>query len=194
MNRHAIVSTRIGDLTLVASNNALAGVYFPHHWVKPAFSTLGERVSPTDPLLAQTARQLDEYLVGERTSFDLPTVLRGDEFQRRVWSILKKIPYGGTTSNGEIAERLGETAQAVGKAVGQNPLSIADPFGVPLGLGEVLGRLSQCAVLAAGPVPLDRVDRGVPQRKGPAQPPQPLLCLMHVLDGERREVSLRRQR
>ncbi len=127
MNRHAIVSTRIGDLTLVASNNALAGVYFPHHWVKPAPSTLGERVSPTDPLLAQTARQLDEYLVGERTSFDLPTVLRGDEFQRRVWSILKKIPYGGTTSYGEIAERLGETAQAVGKAVGQNPLSIVVP-------------------------------------------------------------------
>jgi methylated-DNA-[protein]-cysteine S-methyltransferase len=127
MNRHAIVSTRIGDLTLVASDNALVGVYFPHHWVKPAPSTLGEQVSPTDPVIAEAARQLDEYLAGERTSFDLPTVLRGDEFQRRVWSILEEIPYGETSSYGEIAARLGETAQAVGKAVGQNPLSIVVP-------------------------------------------------------------------
>jgi methylated-DNA-[protein]-cysteine S-methyltransferase len=127
MNRHAIVSTRIGDLTLVASDNALAGVYFPHHWVKPAPSALGEVVSSTDPVLAEAARQLDEYLDGERTSFDVPTVLRGDEFQCRVWSILEEIPYGETTSYGEIAARLGETAQAVGKAVGQNPLSIVVP-------------------------------------------------------------------
>jgi methylated-DNA-[protein]-cysteine S-methyltransferase len=127
MNRHAIVSTRIGDLTLVASDNALAGVYFPHHWVKPAPDSLGDRVEATDPVITEAARQLGEYLGGERTSFDLPTVLRGDEFQRRVWSILEKIPYGETSSYGEIAARLGETAQAVGKAVGQNPLSIVVP-------------------------------------------------------------------
>ena len=48
-------------------------------------------------------------------------------FQRRVWSLLEEIPYGGTTSYGEIAARLGDTAQAVGKAVGQNPLSIVVP-------------------------------------------------------------------
>ena len=131
MNRHAIVSTRIGDLTLVASGDALVGVYFPHHWVKPAPETLGERVRDTnpatDPLIASAAAQLDEYLAGERTAFDLPTVLRGDEFQRRVWSVLEEIPYGATTSYGEIAARLGDTAQAVGKAVGQNPLSIVVP-------------------------------------------------------------------
>ncbi|WP_132149621.1 methylated-DNA--[protein]-cysteine S-methyltransferase [Kribbella antiqua] len=129
MNRHAIVSTRIGDLTLVASAHALVGVYFPHHWVKPASETLGDRVEATDPVIAEAARQLDEYLTGERTSFDLPTVLRGDEFQRRVWSLLEEIPYGETTSYGEIAQQLGEgeTAQAVGKAVGQNPLSIVVP-------------------------------------------------------------------
>ncbi|MEV0796161.1 methylated-DNA--[protein]-cysteine S-methyltransferase [Kribbella sp. NPDC050281] len=129
MNRHAIVSTRIGVLTLVASDNALAGVYFPHHWVKPTPETLGEQVEATDPLLSEAARQLDEYLAGERTSFDVPTVLRGDEFQRRVWSILEEIPYGTTSSYGEIAERLGDRtlAQQVGKAVGQNPLSIVVP-------------------------------------------------------------------
>ena len=133
MNRHAIVSTRTGDLTLVVSDNALAGVYFPHHWVKPTPETLGERVRDTnpatDPPIAEAARQLDEYLAGERTTFDLPTVLRGDEFQRRVWAILAEIPYGETTTYGEIAARLGDRtlAQAVGKAVGQNPLSIVVP-------------------------------------------------------------------
>ena len=127
MNRHAIVSTRIGDLTVVASDDVLAGVYFPHHWVKPAPGDLGEQVSPVDGVLVEAARQLDEYLAGARTSFDLPTVLRGDAFQRRVWSALEEIPYGTTTSYGEIAARLGDTAQAVGKAVGQNPLCIVVP-------------------------------------------------------------------
>jgi methylated-DNA-[protein]-cysteine S-methyltransferase len=127
MNRHAIVSTRIGDLTLVASGNALTGVYFPHHWVKPTPETLGDRVAAGDLVIAEATRQLDEYLTGSRHSFDLPTVLRGDELQRRVWALLEEIPYGGTTSYGEIAARLGETAQVVGKAVGQNPLSIVVP-------------------------------------------------------------------
>ncbi|WP_405070445.1 methylated-DNA--[protein]-cysteine S-methyltransferase [Kribbella sp. NBC_01510] len=127
MNRHAIVSSRIGDLTLVASDNALAGVYFPHHWVKPSPDVLGDLVEATDPVIAEAARELNEYLTGKRTTFDLPTVLRGDEFQRRVWSILEEIPYGGTTTYGEIAARLGDNAQAVGKAVGQNPLSIVVP-------------------------------------------------------------------
>lgn len=127
MNRHAIVSTRIGDLTLVASDNALTGVYFPHHWVKPTPETLGDRVEPNDPVIAAAAQQLDEYLAGERTGFGLPTVLRGDEFQRRVWTILEEIPYGETTTYGDIAARLGAQAQAVGKAVGQNPLSIVIP-------------------------------------------------------------------
>ncbi|MGW6283236.1 methylated-DNA--[protein]-cysteine S-methyltransferase [Kribbella sp. NPDC055071] len=127
MNRHAIVSTRIGDLTLVASDNALVGVYFPHHWVKPTPEVLGHRVEPTDPVIAAAASELDEYLTGARASFDIPTLLRGDEFQRRVWSVLEEIPYGETTTYGEIAARLGTQAQAVGKAVGQNPLSIVIP-------------------------------------------------------------------
>jgi methylated-DNA-[protein]-cysteine S-methyltransferase len=127
MNRHAIVGTRIGDLTLVASGNALTGVYFPHHWVKPTPETLGDRVESTDPVIAAAAVQLDEYLTGERTSFDVPTVLSGDEFQRRVWSVLEEIPYGETTTYGDIAARVGSHAQAVGKAVGQNPLSIVIP-------------------------------------------------------------------
>ncbi|MEV6266147.1 methylated-DNA--[protein]-cysteine S-methyltransferase [Kribbella sp. NPDC051936] len=127
MNRHAVVSTRIGELTVVVSGTELLGIYFPHHWVKPSAETLGERVEASDPLIAVVVEQLEEYFTGARRSFDLPTRLEGEVFQRRVWSVLEEIPYGETTTYGEIAARLGETAQAVGKAVGQNPLSIVVP-------------------------------------------------------------------
>ena len=124
MNRHMIVNTRLGELTLVASDGALAGVYFPHHWVKPM--PLGERVD-SDPVLSEAARQLDEYLAGDRTTFDLPTTLNGDDFQQRVWNRLRDIPFGTTTTYGEIAAEVGGHAQLVGKVVGQNPLSIVIP-------------------------------------------------------------------
>jgi len=127
MNRHAVVSTRIGELTVVVSGTELLGIYFPHHWVKPTAQTLGERVEASDPLIALVVEQLESYLSGSRVSFDLPVRPVGDAFQQRVWAVLEEIPYGETTTYGEIAARLGETAQAVGKAVGQNPLSIVVP-------------------------------------------------------------------
>ncbi len=74
-----------------------------------------------------SSQQLEEYFGGSRHTFEVPSRLEGSEFQRRVWSVLEEIPYGETTTYGEIAARLGEPAQAVGKAVGQNPLSIVVP-------------------------------------------------------------------
>ncbi|GAA3132459.1 methylated-DNA--[protein]-cysteine S-methyltransferase [Kribbella aluminosa] len=122
-----MVSTRIGELTVVVSETDLVGIYFPHHWVKPSAETLGERVESTDPLIVVVVGQLEEYFDGRRVSFDLPVRMEGDAFQRRVWAVLEEIPYGETTTYGEIAELLGEPAQAVGKAVGQNPVSIVVP-------------------------------------------------------------------
>jgi methylated-DNA-[protein]-cysteine S-methyltransferase len=62
-------------------------------------------------------------------AFDLPLAVDGDEFQRRVWAMLDEIPFGETTTYGELAERLGDKAlaQRVGQAVGHNPLSIVVP-------------------------------------------------------------------
>jgi methylated-DNA-[protein]-cysteine S-methyltransferase len=128
-NRHQVVSTRLGDLTLVASDNVLIGVYFPHHWVKPTRATLGEQTT-SDPLLTEAARQLNQYFAGEVDTFDLPIELRGgDAFQQKVWALLDEIPRGETTTYGDLAERLGDKrlAQLVGKAVGSNPLSVIVP-------------------------------------------------------------------
>ena len=130
MNRHAVVSTRIGELTVVVSATDLVGIYFPHHWVKPAAETLGERVESTDPLIALVVEQLESYFSGARVSFDLPVRLDGDAFQRRVWAVLEEIPYGETTTYGEIAARIGASraaVRAVGGAIGANPLLVVRP-------------------------------------------------------------------
>jgi methylated-DNA-[protein]-cysteine S-methyltransferase len=73
--------------------------------------------------------QLDEYFQGVRTRFDLPVRLEGTPFQLEVWSALLDLPYGTTSTYGQVAERIGrpQAARAVGAANGQNPVSIIVP-------------------------------------------------------------------
>ena len=128
--RHAVIDSRLGELTLVADGTALSGLYFRHHWYRPSADTFGPRVDAgSDVLLAESQAQLDDYLIGTRTEFDLPTALAGNGLQRRVWDRLTTIPYGETITYGELATELanGSTAQEVGAAVGRNPLSIVVP-------------------------------------------------------------------
>jgi methylated-DNA-[protein]-cysteine S-methyltransferase len=73
--------------------------------------------------------QLREYFLGKRHAFDLPIQPRGTPFERRVWARLLEIPYGATTSYGEIASEFGlpNGARAVGRANGANPIPIIIP-------------------------------------------------------------------
>jgi methylated-DNA-[protein]-cysteine S-methyltransferase len=137
--RHATMSTPLGDLLVVAEDRdpggpagggALNGVYFPGHWHPPASGTIGDEVDPHgDALFERFDTQLGEYLDRRRTAFDLPLAPDGDDFQHAVWAMLRHIPYGETTSYGELAARLGDRnlARRVGNAVGRNPLSILVP-------------------------------------------------------------------
>jgi methylated-DNA-[protein]-cysteine S-methyltransferase len=125
--RHAVIDSPLGELTLVADGDALTGLYFRHHWYRPTDETFGPRVNTQDDdLLAEAQSQLTDYLAGNRTDFDLPVALHGDETKHRVWHLLTTIPYGETVTYGELAAALadGVTAQEVGQAVGRNPLSI----------------------------------------------------------------------
>jgi methylated-DNA-[protein]-cysteine S-methyltransferase len=124
---HTTIETPVGELTLVAEGSALVGVYYPGHWTRPDRATFGERSEGAG--FEDAERQLAEYFAGERTTFALPTALHGDGFQRRVWERLTEIPYGDTTTYGEIARELGDPtlARAVGGAVGHNPLSVIVP-------------------------------------------------------------------
>jgi methylated-DNA-[protein]-cysteine S-methyltransferase len=123
---HKTIESPLGDLILVAADRVLGGVYFPGHWTKPDQSTFGE---PSERGCEQVEEQLAEYFAGERTSFDLATRVVGDEFQRQVWELIERIPFGETTTYGEMARELGDVALArrVGNAVGHNPLSIIVP-------------------------------------------------------------------
>jgi methylated-DNA-[protein]-cysteine S-methyltransferase len=123
---HTTIDSPIGELSLVASDGVLSGVYFPGHWHMPALEVFGTR---SERGFEQAQQQLGEYFAGERTEFELATTIAGDEFQRRVWELIDRIPYGQTTTYGEMAQGLGGPAQAreVGAAVGRNPLSIVVP-------------------------------------------------------------------
>lgn len=140
--RHAYASTILGDMLLVAEGDALAGAYFDGHTYPPQADAIGELIELADSgqdgapeghnedrLLTQAARELREYLAGERQEFDVPLVTHGDEFSERVWRILLDLPYGGTTTYGAIAREMGNLslAQRVGQAVGHNPISIIVP-------------------------------------------------------------------
>jgi len=90
--------------------------------------------------LAPALTQLREYFSRVRHEFDLPLDVRGTPFQKAVWAKVTRIPYGATTTYGEIARRIGRAraARAVGAAVGANPLPIFIPCHRVIGAGGSL--------------------------------------------------------
>jgi methylated-DNA-[protein]-cysteine S-methyltransferase len=116
---HTTIATPLGELTLVAHDGTLTGVYFPGHWTRPDPAMFGERA---DRGFEEVERQLCEYFAGDRS-------VTGNAFQRRVWELIGRIPYGQTTTYGELARELGNPtlARRVGGAVAHNPLSVIVP-------------------------------------------------------------------
>jgi methylated-DNA-[protein]-cysteine S-methyltransferase len=125
-SHHRIIDSPVGELTLVGDDEMLTGIYFPGHWTRPDRSAFGP-AAPTS--FADAERQLAEYFAGERTSFKLPTRAAGNRFQHEVWSLISAIPYGETSTYGELAAALDPAAhpRVVGAAVGHNPLSLVVP-------------------------------------------------------------------
>ncbi|WP_398978024.1 methylated-DNA--[protein]-cysteine S-methyltransferase [Streptomyces sp. I05A-00742] len=79
---------------------------------------------------AEAGRQLAAYFTGESREFRLEYAVAGTEFRRRVWDALDAVPYGATTSYGELAARIGApraAVRAVGGAIGANPLLVLRP-------------------------------------------------------------------
>jgi methylated-DNA-[protein]-cysteine S-methyltransferase len=99
-------------------------------------------VEQNDELLEKTKKQVDEYLSGNRKEFDMPLLMVGTDFQRRVWEALMKVPYGVTSTYGQIAEDIGrpKAVRAVGNANSANPISIIVPCHRIIGSsGELVG-------------------------------------------------------
>lgn len=124
-----VIDSPVGPLRLVARNGALSAIDFSPFQADAQGRPLGAR-DDSDPLLQDAAAQLGEYFAKQRQSFDLPLDPAGSDFQQSVWSQLRQIDYGTTTSYGEIARRMGRTnaaSRAVGLANGSNPLPIVIP-------------------------------------------------------------------
>jgi methylated-DNA-[protein]-cysteine S-methyltransferase len=83
----------------------------------------------SESALGAVSSQLREYFARERSSFDLALAFEGSSFEQRVWSALLEIPYGETTTYGEIARRIGDpgAARAVGAANARNPIAVIVP-------------------------------------------------------------------
>ncbi|MFT3871243.1 MAG: methylated-DNA--[protein]-cysteine S-methyltransferase [Nocardioides sp.] len=123
-----VIGSPVGDLRIVEHHGAVSAIEF-----SPFRETDGRPRGQQDddhPVLVEATAQLRSYFARERRDFDLPLAPVGTEFQQRVWKELIRIPYGETTSYGELARRLGLTnaaSRAVGHANGQNPIPIVIP-------------------------------------------------------------------
>jgi methylated-DNA-[protein]-cysteine S-methyltransferase len=123
---YCYLETPVGELILAGDDEALRMVEFPEG---------AKRREPApdwiyaEKPLAEARQQLTAYFAGERTSFNLNLKPGGTDFQRQVLAELQKIPYGTTTSYGDIARRIGrpKAVRAVGTANGRNPIPIIIP-------------------------------------------------------------------
>lgn len=122
--------TPLGGLLLRARADALCAVDFEQAPRARAPGELRELDATAPRLLREAAAQLDEFLHGRRSVFELPLCAEGPDFARRVWDALAGIPAGSSLSYAQLALRLGldrAHARAVARAVGANPLLIVVP-------------------------------------------------------------------
>ena len=133
----------VGRLTLAAGEQGLAGLWLDG---QKYFGDTVDGVfveAPDMPLLKKARQWLDAYFAGERPMSRPPLAPKGSAFRRQVWELLLAIPYGETRTYGDLAkdlsgEKTGMSAQAVGGAVGHNPISIIIPCHRVLGSGGQL--------------------------------------------------------
>lgn len=130
------INSKIGPLYLVASDKFLHGIF----WKEQALPK-EKKNSPEAMMFDKAQKQIHEYLEGQREDFDIPLMLEGTEFQKRVWTELQKIPYGETRSYKQIAAALKDpnACRAVGTANGKNPISIIVPCHRVINEGGKLG-------------------------------------------------------
>ncbi len=131
---YCYLETPIGDLLLAGDDETLSLVGFPKGKMR---HDPGPEWIYNEKPFAIARQQLQEYFAGDRKQFDLPLNLSGTEFQVQVLEELRRIPYGETTSYGDIAKRIGrpKAMRAVGAANGRNPIPIIIPCHRVIGSG-----------------------------------------------------------
>lgn len=115
----------LGQILLAAEGETLTGLWFSG---QKYFPQNVEISTEKRDVLRRSKAWLDRYFAGEDPGPTPPLAIAGTAFQRRVWEKLLEIPYGQTVTYGTLAKQLGiQSAQAVGGAVGRNPISLMIP-------------------------------------------------------------------
>lgn len=145
------LATPVGEITLASDGDALVGAWIcgQKHFggATSAEFGAGDGLWPN----RKAANWLQDYFAGEKPEVDFPLAPKGGEFRQEVWRILRAIPYGECLTYGEIAKMIAKkrslrsmSAQAVGGAVGRNPIAIIIPC------HRVIGRGGNLTGYAAG--------------------------------------------
>ena len=150
MIQTAFYDAPYGRYVMTAEDGALTGLWLEGQKYFP--SDLPEPSDGESEIFARVRRWLDAYFAGKQPEVSaLPIAPKGSAFAQSVWQLLLEIPYGQTVTYGQLAKRLAEqrgldhmSAQAVGGAVGHNPLSIIIPC------HRVLGAKNQLTGYAGG--------------------------------------------
>ena len=134
----------LGEVRLRSDGESLTGLWFVGQ-VNDAKDIDDIEIKNDLPIFGQVESWLESYFSGKQTSITIPLQPKGTIFQERVWKILQEIPYGETMTYGDIARRIAKekgvatySAQAVGQAVGKNPISILIPCHRVLGKNGAL--------------------------------------------------------
>ena len=133
----------LGELMIASDGQNILGVWLKGQ--KYFAITVSEEMEQKDdiPVFVKTKKWLNRYFAGQKPSInELPLAPSGNEFRQNVWKLLCEIPYGETTTYGELARKIAKqmnktsmSAQAVGGAVGHNPVSIIIPCHRVVGTG-----------------------------------------------------------
>lgn len=123
---HTWMASPLGPILLVSNGDALTGLYLEGSRHAPKVDLSWRQ---DDRWFDPVREQLEAYFAGDQRTFSLPLAPAGTEFQRRVWTVLRAIPYGDTMSYGGLAALVGNSraSRAVGLANGRNPISIIIP-------------------------------------------------------------------
>ena len=124
------MNTPLGKIQAAACDNKLSGLWFIGQKYFPE-GTETWLNKPDYPVFISLKNWLKDYFAGKKPKLRLPLSPEGSDFRQAVWKLLLKIPYGKTTTYGAIAAQLASgsrtAAQAVGGAVGHNPISLIIP-------------------------------------------------------------------
>lgn len=130
----------LGEIELQSNGKELTGLWFSDQQQKPTFHINTQPIWPTKgqkellPVFEETVCWLDKYFDGKEPDCLPPLSLTGTDFSKEVWTLLMHIPYGQVISYKQLAHTIdcrhgksGMSAQAIGRAVGRNPISIVIP-------------------------------------------------------------------